>query len=100
MHQGESLFLISERLNLADNHVVSFGPSLIFVLAVNRGGGVRALAKLAVIVSAVGRPHVEESNRVIVIGEPAVTGDGIIPFFSRFKERVPFLCKNTCKCFQ
>ena len=46
---------------------------------------------MSVIIAAACQPHIEERHRIIVVGNPAVTSDGVITFFSGLEECVPLL---------
>ena len=50
-----------------------------------------ALAELAIIVAGIGDPHVEHGDRVIVIAQPAVAGDGVVSGLSGVQESIPLL---------
>ena len=101
MHHGIAVVVIGAALDGVDQHVVGLSPGTVLNLdVITESGqiqvvhgqiGVSALAELHVIVTGDGSPHIQEADGIVVVSQPAVTGDGVGAFLTGVEEGVPLL---------
>ena len=88
-------------LDVANQNIVSLSPGAVLDLdivaqigqiqVINSSGLMGAAAKLNIVVAGGGDPHIQEGDGVIVVAEPAVTGDGVIAGLTGVQEGSPLL---------
>ena len=101
VHHGIAVVLVGAALDGGNQHIIGLGPGAVFnlgvqaiggqVQAVGLDSGVVALAELNVIVAGDSDPHIQEADGVIVVGNPAVTGNGVVAGLPGVQEGVPLL---------
>ena len=101
MHQLEAYFIIGAGLDGGDQHVIGLRPGAVLnfdvisqigqVQVVHLQSAVTLAAILCVVVAGVGHPHIQEADGIVVVGQPAVAGDGVVAVLTGIQEGVPLL---------
>ena len=101
MHHTVTGILVTAGLDRSDGSIIGFCPGAVLDLNVRAEGRqidavklqirMGILAELRIIVAGSGGPHIQEGNRIVVVGQPAVAGNGIIAVFTGVQEGSPFL---------
>ena len=101
MHHGVAVVLVGAALDGGNQHVIGLSPGAVFNLGIQAVGsqiqavglhvGVLALAELHVVVAGGSDPHIQEADGVVVVSQPAVTGNRVVAVLTGVQEGVPLL---------